>query len=59
LDIPHDVKLFPQAGHSFMTEGHHPIGRLVYWPMRLGYSPRDAEDAGARTFDFFDRHVTA
>jgi carboxymethylenebutenolidase len=59
LNIAHDVKLYPQAGHSFMTEGHHPIGKLVYWPMHLGYSPDDADDAWARLFAFFDRYVTA
>jgi carboxymethylenebutenolidase len=57
LGVPHDVKLYPDAGHSFMTNGHHPIGRLVFWPMHLGYSPSDAEDAWARTFRFFEDHV--
>jgi carboxymethylenebutenolidase len=57
LSIEHDVKTYPSAGHSFMTEGHHPIGRLVYLPMRLGYEPRAAEDAWARVFAFFQQHV--
>ncbi len=56
--IPYDVKLYPQAGHSFMTDGHHPIGKLIYWPMHLGYSPEDADDAWTRMFAFFDQHVT-
>jgi carboxymethylenebutenolidase len=55
LGIEHDVKTYPDAGHSFMTEGHHPIGRLVYMPMRLGYEPRAAEDAWDRVFAFFAR----
>jgi carboxymethylenebutenolidase len=59
LGIPHGVKLYPQAGHSFMTDGHHPIGKLIYWPMHLGYSPEDADDAWTRMFAFFDQHVTA
>jgi carboxymethylenebutenolidase len=57
LGIEHDVKSYPSAGHSFMTTGHHPIGRLVYLPMRLGYEPRAAEDAWARVFAFFEGHI--
>jgi carboxymethylenebutenolidase len=57
LGVEHDVKTYPAAGHSFMTAGHHPIGRLVFLPMRLGYEPRAAEDAWARVFAFFDRHI--
>jgi carboxymethylenebutenolidase len=57
--IPHDVKLYPEAGHSFMTDGHHPIGKLIYWPMHLRYSAQDADDAWTRMFAFFDQQVTA
>jgi carboxymethylenebutenolidase len=57
LGVDHDVKTYPDAGHSFMTAGHHPVGRLVFLPMRLGYQPRAAEDAWARVFAFFQRHI--
>jgi carboxymethylenebutenolidase len=57
LGIEHDVKTYPNAGHSFMTAGHHPIGRLVYLPMHQGYEPRSAQDAWARVFAFFERHI--
>jgi carboxymethylenebutenolidase len=57
LGIEHDIKTYPDAGHSFMTEGHHPIGRLVYLPMHLRYEPRAAEHAWARVFEFFAEHV--
>ena len=57
LGIEHDVKTYPSAGHSFMTTGHHPMGRLVYLPMRLGYESRAAEDAWARVFAFFEGHI--
>jgi carboxymethylenebutenolidase len=57
LGIEHDVKTYPDAGHSFMTEGHHPIARLVYLPMRMGYEPRAAQDAWARVFAFFAEHM--
>jgi carboxymethylenebutenolidase len=54
LDIEHDVKVYDDAGHCFMTEGHHPIGKLVYLPMHLGYAPEAAADARRRVFDFFE-----
>jgi carboxymethylenebutenolidase len=57
LGIEHDVKVYERAGHSFMTDGHHPVGRLVFLPMRVAHEPRAAEDAFARVFDFFERHV--
>jgi carboxymethylenebutenolidase len=57
LGVEHDIKTYPQAGHSFMTDGHHPIGRLIYLPLRLGYEPSAAEDAWARVFEFFERHI--
>jgi carboxymethylenebutenolidase len=57
LGVEHDVKTYPDAGHSFMTAGHHPIGRLVYLPLHLGYESRSAEDAWARVFAFFERHI--
>jgi carboxymethylenebutenolidase len=57
LGVEHDVKTYPQAGHSFMTDGRHPIGRLIYLPLHLGYEPRAAQDAWARVFDFFARRL--
>jgi carboxymethylenebutenolidase len=54
LGVEHDVKVYDDAGHCFMTDGHHPIGRLVYLPMRLGYVPDAAVDAWQRVFAFFD-----
>jgi carboxymethylenebutenolidase len=54
LGIEHDVKVYDNAGHSFMTQGHHPIGKLVFLPMRLRYAPQEALDAWQRVFAFFD-----
>ena len=59
LGVEHDVKTYAGAGHSFMTNGHHPVGRLVFLPMRVGYDARAAEDAWARVFAFFQRHVAS
>jgi carboxymethylenebutenolidase len=59
LGIEHDVKVYEDAGHSFMTQGHHPIGRLIALPMRLGYAPDAADDAWRRVFAFFDARLKA
>jgi carboxymethylenebutenolidase len=56
LGIEHDVKIYDEAGHGFMTEGSHPVGKLVFLPMRLGYVPAPAADAWQRVFAFFDQH---
>ena len=55
--VENDVKVYDEAGHSFLTDGHHPVARLVFFPMRLGYHPAAAADAWRRIFSFFDRHV--
>ena len=55
--VENDVKVYAEAGHSFLTDGHHPVGRLVFFPMRLGYHRPAADDAWQRIFSFFDRHV--
>jgi carboxymethylenebutenolidase len=57
LGIEHDVKVYDDAGHSFMTEGHHPIGTLVFLPMRVGYVPNASADAWQRVFAFFDARL--
>jgi dienelactone hydrolase len=51
------TEAYDDAGHSFMTQGHHPMGKLVYLPMHLGYAPDAAADAWRRVFDFFDTHL--
>jgi carboxymethylenebutenolidase len=57
LGVEHDVAVYDEAGHCFMTEGRHPIGRLVYLPMRLGYVHDAAVDAWQRIFAFFDARL--
>jgi carboxymethylenebutenolidase len=59
LRVAHDVKVYEDAGHGFMTRGSHPIGRLVFLPMRIGYAPDAAADAWRRVFAFFDERLRA
>ena len=58
LGIEHDVKIYPGAGHTFMTEGSHPIAKILLFPLHFGYIQPAADDAWERTFAFFDRHIT-
>jgi carboxymethylenebutenolidase len=57
LGIAHDVKVYDDAGHGFMTQGNHPLGKLVFLPMRIGYVSDPAEDAWRRVFAFFDERL--
>lgn len=57
LGIEHDVEIYPAAGHSFMTDGHHPVAKLAMFPLRHGLVRPAADDAWRRTFAFFDKHV--
>jgi len=58
LGIEHDVVIHDGAGHSFMTDGSHPLIEKISFPMHAGYAPEAAEAAWARTFDFLDRQVS-
>jgi carboxymethylenebutenolidase len=56
LGIDHDIKTYPNAGHSFMTEG---TGRWAWTERvpRLRFVPDAADDAWERVFSFFGRHL--
>ncbi|MFI7444591.1 dienelactone hydrolase family protein [Nonomuraea indica] len=57
LGVEHDVEIYSDAGHSFMTDGHHPVARLALFPLRHGLVRPAADEAWRRTFAFFDAHV--
>lgn len=62
LGVPHDVKVYPDAGHSFMSHPggspmSNPILRLVSAPMSPGYHEASATDAWARMLAFFAEHL--
>jgi carboxymethylenebutenolidase len=57
--IPHDVKTYPEAGHSFMNrpEGHR-MSALASRPLlAVGYDEDAAGDAWRRILEFFARHL--
>ena len=56
--VPHDVKEYPDAGHSFME--HHSVGPAIRL-MRaagMGYHHDSAEDAWGRILRFFGEHLS-
>lgn len=58
LGVEHEVYTYPEAGHSFLTDGNHPVARALSWPiLRVGYEPKSAKDAWRRIEAFFQRHL--
>ena len=60
LNVPHDVKEYPDAGHSFMNRFN--TGPLLVPLVRVAgfdYHHPSAEDAWRRIFAFFDDHLRA
>ena len=56
LGITPEVHVYPDAGHSFLTDGHHPIARALSWPaMHMGFHEQSARDAWPKIMDFFAR----
>jgi carboxymethylenebutenolidase len=61
LGIPVETHTFPEVGHSFLTDGHHPIGDRVNQVLMgwVPYNPTVAEEAWRRILAFFDTHLPA
>ena len=58
LDVPHDVKVYPDAGHSFFTRTPGLTGRLVRrLPIHAEYHEASAQDAHRRVVAFFEEHL--
>lgn len=53
--VPHDVKEYPDVGHSYMNSSSVPpsIRRVL----RMAYSGPEAEDSWRRLFSFFGEHL--
>ncbi len=62
LGVPHDVHLYPDAGHSFLSWDNEPpwMARLPFPnPTNAGYNEEAAEDTWARMLSFFQQHLGA
>jgi carboxymethylenebutenolidase len=58
LGVEVETHTFPTAGHSFLTDGEHPIAKAFTWPiMHLRYDASVAEEGWTRIMAFFDRHL--
>lgn len=58
LGVTPEIHVYPEAGHSFLTDGQHPVMRALSWPiMRLGFHVTSAEDAWPKIFEFFARNL--
>jgi len=58
--IPHDVKTYPDAGHSFMSEHDGLLMAMMRrGPMNVAHDPDAAEDAWARMLGFFGEHLAS
>lgn len=56
--IPHDVKTYPTAGHSFMNHHEGSMARLgPRTPMRAAFDAEASADAWARVLAFFGEHL--
>lgn len=56
LGVAHDIKVYPDATHSFFQD-HHGVTGLVYRVAGLLHDPEASADAWARIFAFFGEHV--
>ena len=58
LDVPHDVRIYPDAGHSYMSEHSGVLATIGYWgPMAARYDPAAAADSWTRIESFFRQHL--
>jgi carboxymethylenebutenolidase len=58
LQIPHDVEVYPGAGHRFMTESSGAMAVLSRIA-RMSFQPQDAADAWRRIYGFFDTYLAS
>ena len=58
LGVPHDVRVYPDAGHSFMSQHTGLMATLGAWgPMAVGFDPQAEADSWMRIEQFFRMHL--
>jgi len=57
LGIPYDMKIYPDAGHSFLNPPHNGFMRFLSKRMGMGYEPASAADAKKRLVNFLREHL--
>jgi carboxymethylenebutenolidase len=59
LGVVHDLKVYPEAGHSFLNRNTGGLGSVLGKAFGAGYHGPSAEDAWGRIIGFFDAHLRA
>lgn len=61
LQVPHDVVVYPHAGHSYMSQASPTLVRRIgaKGPMKAGYDATAAEDSWRRMLGFFGKYLAA
>ena len=58
MNVPHDVKIYEGAGHSFMSHNSGVLATIGrYGPMKAEYKHDAAEDSWKRIEAFFNQHL--
>jgi carboxymethylenebutenolidase len=58
LDVPHDVRIYPEAGHSYMSQHSGVLATIGAWgPMAARYDPAAAADSWTRIESFFRQQL--
>ncbi len=56
---PVETHTYPSVGHSFLTDGRHPVAAALTSPFfHVRWDPEVAEDAWAHIMRFFDDHLS-
>jgi carboxymethylenebutenolidase len=56
VGVPHDVKVYPGAGHGFLNDHRDPLSRAMR-VTGIGYHEPSARDARRRIVAFLDTHL--
>ncbi|HZD37216.1 MAG TPA: dienelactone hydrolase family protein [Actinomycetes bacterium] len=59
LGVEHDVKVYPEAGHSFLNHHSGALAMVLERVFGVGHHGPSAEDAWQRILAFFDAHLRA
>ena len=58
VGVQAETHVIPDAGHSFLTNGHHPIASALSWPiMRVKYDAASAQAGWDKIDAFFERSL--
>jgi carboxymethylenebutenolidase len=58
LGVPHEVRMYPDAGHSYMSPHTGVLATVAGWgPMKVGFNPAAEADSWQRMAAFFRTHL--